>query len=627
MANAGIVNGLLSMPPTVNVYDAKGKYTYQSEFETPLGNPIATLEKEVNRTTTYRFLGNIYGEYTFLEGLVGKVSFGTDVINNKQNRYVPSDIYQGANSNPTGKASVGSKFASTWLNENTLSYSKTFPNSHSLNVVAGYTQQAFEVESSIAGSEAFITDQLEYNDLSSGSVYSQPQSGSSAWALNSYLARINYSINQKYIFTVSGRADGSSRFGKDKKWGYFPSAAFAWNVNKEAFLSGVRAISNLKLRLSAGVTGNQEIGQYLSLATLNSNTYFFGGQTYIGFAPNRIANPELGWETTAQYDAGIDLSLFKNRINFVFDLYAKKTTNLLLNVPVPYTTGQTTALQNYGSVENRGVELGINVENLQGAFTWNTNFVFSINRNKVLTLGDGADYIISGANIAKVGQPLGTFYGYRTNGLFQTGDDIANLPAINPATTKPGDRRYVDINGDGKITQADDRTIIGNAQPKFQGGITNTLSFLNFDLSFFFQGTYGNKLFNQNKQQLELMTGQQNASVTAYERWTTTNPGNTVQLAFEDPASVNTSRYVEDASFLRLKNLTLGYNLPKSISSKIHSSQIRIYVSAQNLITWTKYTGFDPEVSRNEQSTLNQGIDYSIYPSSKSVLGGLSISF
>jgi TonB-linked SusC/RagA family outer membrane protein len=627
VANAGIVNGLLSMPPAVNVRDANGKYTYQSEFETPLGNPIATLEKEVNKTKTYRLLGNVYGEYTFFEGLVAKVSFGTDIINNKQNRYIPSDIYQGANSNPTGKAYVGTRFASTWLNENTLSYSKTFSNKHSFNVVVGYTQQAFETESATAGSQAFISDQLEYNDLGSGSVYTQPESGSSAWALNSYLGRINYSIDQKYIFTVSGRADGSSRFGKDKKWGYFPSAAFAWNISREDFLSSYKTISNLKLRLSAGVTGNQEIGQYLSLATLGSNTYFFGGQTYIGFAPNRIANPDLGWETTAQYDGGIDLSLYKNRINFVFDAYYKKTTNLLLNVPIPYTTGQSTALQNYGSVENKGIELGINTENFTGPFSWNTNFVFSLNRNKVLTLGDGANYIISGANIAQVGQPLGSFYGYQTNGLFQTGDDIANLPTINPATTKPGDRRYIDVNGDGKITQADDRTLIGNAQPKFQGGITNTLSYLNFDLSVFLQGTYGNKLFNQNRQQLELLTGQQNASTAAYERWTPTNPTNDVQRAFEDPAPVNTSRYVENASFLRLKNITLGYNLPKSIASKIHSSQIKVYVSAANLATWTQYTGFDPEVSRNEQSTLGQGIDYSIYPSSKSFLAGLSISF
>jgi TonB-linked SusC/RagA family outer membrane protein len=627
VANAGIVNALLAMPPTVNVRDANGKYTYQSEFETPLGNPIATLEKEINKTKTYRLLGNVYGEYTFLEGLVGKVSFGTDVINNKQNRYIPSDIYQGANSNPTGKAYVGSKFSSTWLNENTLTYSRTFNNKHAFNIVLGYTQQAFESESAVAGSQAFITDQLTYNDLGSGSVYTQPESGSTSWALNSYLGRINYNLSQKYIFTISGRADGSSRFGKANKWGYFPSAAFAWNVSKEDFLSNIKPISNLKLRLSAGITGNQEIGQYLSLATLSSNTYFFGGQTYIGFAPNRILNPELGWETTAQYDGGIDLSFFKNRVNIVFDAYYKKTTNLLLNVPLPYTTGQSTSLQNYGTVENKGVELGINTENLTGLISWNTNFVFSVNRNKVVSLGDGANYIISGANIAQVGAPLGSFYGYKTNGLFQQNDDIVSLPTINPATTKPGDRRYVDINGDGKITQADDRTIIGSAQPKFQGGITNTFSFLNFDLSIFFQGTYGNKLFNQNKQQLELLTGQQNASVAALERWTPTNPTNTIQRAFEDPAAVNTSRYVEDASFLRLKNLTLGYNLPKSIASKIKSSQVKIYVSAQNLFTWTKYTGFDPEVSRNEQSTLAQGIDYSVYPSSKSYLAGLSISF
>lgn len=626
VANGGIVNALLSMPPTVNVRDASGKYTYQSEFETPLGNPIATLEKETNRTTTYRLLGNTYGEYTLLDGLVAKVSFGVDVINNKQNRYVPSDIYQGANSNPTGKASVGTKFSSTWLNENTLTYTKTLDR-HSFNVVVGYTQQAFKSEYVTAGSEAFVTDLLEYNNLGSGSVYSQPSSGESAWALNSYLGRINYSLDQKYIFTVSARADGSSRFGKANKWGYFPSAAFAWNLTKENFLSSVREISNLKLRLSAGITGNQEIGQYLSLATLGTNTYFFGNQTYVGFAPNRISNPELGWETTTQYDGGIDLSLFKNRINVVFDAYYKKTTNLLLNVPIPYTTGQSTSLQNYGTVENKGVELGINTENLTGLFSWNTNFVFSINRNKILSLGDGADYIISGANIAKVGEPLGSFYGYKTNGLFQTGDDIANLPTINPTTTKPGDRRYVDINGDNKITQADDRTLIGNAQPKFQGGITNTLSYLNFDLSVFFQGTYGNKLFNQNKQQLELLTGQQNASTSALERWTPTNPTNVVQRAFEDPAPVNTSRYVEDASFLRLKNVTLGYTLPKSIASRIRSSQIKVYVSAQNLLTWTRYTGFDPEVSRNEQSTLTQGIDYSVYPASKSYQAGLSISF
>ncbi|MDB5240685.1 MAG: TonB-dependent receptor plug [Spirosoma sp.] len=626
IANGGIVNALLAMPPTVPVRKANGEYTYQSEFETPLGNPVATLEKEINKTTTYRLLGNVFGEYSLATGLTAKISFGADVINNKQNRYVPSSIYQGANASATGTAAVGSKFASSWLNENTLNYSRQLGGNHSINAVIGYTQQAYQNESVLAGSQQFVTDQLAYNDLGSGSVYTQPASSASKWALNSFLGRLNYSLDQKYILTISARADGSSRFGKDRKWGYFPSAAFAWNASRESFFSAIPSVSNLKLRLSAGITGNQEIGQYLSLATLATNTYFFNNQTVIGFAPNRISNPDLGWETTAQYDMGIDLGLFKNRLSIVFDAYFKRTGNLLLNVPIPYTTGQSTSLQNYGTVENKGFELGINSQNLRGKLAWNTNLVFSLNRNKVISLGEGANYIISGANIAKVGEPLGSFYGYKTNGIFQTSDNIAELPTIDPTKTKPGDRRYVDINGDKKITQADDRTILGNAQPKFIGGLTNSFSYQNFDLSIFFQGSYGNQLFNQNKQQLELLTGQQNASVTALDRWTPTTPGNTIQRALEDPAPVNTSRYVEDASYLRLKNLTLGYHLPNGIASKIRSSQIKVYVTAQNLFTWTRYSGYDPEVSRYEQSTLNLGIDYSVYPSSKAYLAGLIIS-
>lgn len=628
VANYSIIRALLLMPPTVSVYDDEGNYTYQSEFETPLGNPVATLEKEINNTTTYRVLGNVFAEYRLAEGLTAKVSLGADIANNKQNRYIPSDIYQGANSNPTGKAYVGSKFVVNWLNENTLSYTRNFGGNHSFNAVAGFTQQGYSNETAVAGSQAFITDLLTYNDLGSGSIYTQPESGAAQWALTSYLARVNYSYNRKYFLTVSGRADGSSRFGKDNKWGYFPSAAVAWNVTRENFFPVTPVISNLKVRLSAGITGNQEIGQYQSLATLNSSTYFFSDQIYIGFAPNRIANPDLGWETTAQYDGGIDLSLFHNRLNVVFDVYYKKTTDLLLNVPLPYTTGQSSSLQNYGSVQNKGVELSLNSDILdRGNFLWNSQLVFSANRNKVLSLGDDAGYIISGASIVKVGEPLGSFYGYLTNGLFQTGDDIASLPTINPANTFPGDRRYVDLNGDGKITQADDRAVIGSAQPRFLGGFTNNFSYHNIDLSIFFQGSYGNRIFNVNRQELESLSGQQNASVTALDRWTPENPSNLIHRPYEDPSTVNTDRYVEDASFLRLKNVTLGYNLPKKLTSRMKLDRVRVYISAQNFLTWTDYSGYDPEVSRNEQSTISQGIDNSVYPVSKSYQAGLSVSF
>lgn len=624
-ANANVVSTLLLLPPTVSIYDSAGNYTLQSPFEVALGNPIATLEKEINQTKTFRFLGIIYGEYAIIPGLTARVSVGADIINNKQNRYLPSSLYEAYTVN--GSASVGAKSVNTLLNENTLTYTRKIKE-HNLTVLAGYTQQSYKSENVTASAQGFVSDLLTYNNLSSGSLSVIPVSSAADWSLKSFIGRINYSLASKYYITVTARADGSSRFGKNNKWGYFPSAALAWNAGNEHFLKGSKLISNLKLRVSAGVTGNQEIGQYQSLATLTNNGYLIGNVLSVGFAPNRIANADLSWEKTAQYDAGIDIGLLKNRISIVLDAYYKRTSALLLTVPIPYTTGYSTSLQNYGTVANKGIELSVNTQNISTKnFTWNTNLVFSLNRNKIISLGQGVSYLISDPLIAKVGEALGSFYGYQSNGLFQLDDDISKLPTIDPATTKPGDRRYADINGDGKITQADDRTIIGHAQPKFLAGLTNNVSWKNFDLTVFLYGSYGNELFNQNRQQLELLSGQQNAASSALDRWTNTNPSNEVQRAKEDPAPVTASRYVEDASYLRLKNLTLGYSLPQAIARIIRLKQLRVYVSANNLVTWTKYTGYDPDVSKNEQATLTQGVDYGAYPNAKSFLAGINITF
>ncbi|GAA4800678.1 TonB-dependent receptor [Olivibacter ginsenosidimutans] len=625
IAEDNIVRSLLLMPPTVPIWDANGAYTYQSAFETPLGNPIATLTQETNQSNTSRILGNAYGEYQIADGLTAKISFGADIINNKENRYIPTTLYQGANSNATGTAAVGAKTVSSWLNENTLSYVKTFGEKHTINAVIGFTQQAYRAETVTAGSQGFSTEQLTYNDLGSGVVYTKPTSGSSEWALNSFLARVNYSLDDKYLFTVTARADGSSRFGANHRWGYFPSAAFAWNASKERFLNLPDVINNLKLRLSAGLTGNQEIGVYQSLSTLASSTYFFGGATVIGYAPNRIGNPDLGWESTAQYDAGIDIALANSRFTFTVDAYYKHTSDLLLDVPLPYTTGQSTSLQNYGKVSNKGLEFALNSQNTSGAFNWSSALTFSLNRNKVLSLGEGVESIISGVSIAQVGQPLGSFYGLKTNGIFQLSDDIANLP-VYLTKNQPGDQRYVDKNGDNVITTSGDRFILGNAQPKFLGGLSNNLSYKNVDLNILFQGSYGNKIFNQNKQQLEILSGQQNASITALDRWTPENQGNVIPRAYEDPAAEASDRYVEDASYLRLKNLTIGYTFPLHLLSTTSNAKLRIYVAAQNLITWTNYTSYDPEVSKNGQSTLTQGIDYGVYPNAKLFTGGINLT-
>ncbi len=621
-ANSSVVSTLLLLPPTVSIYDANGNYTLQSPFEVALGNPIATLNQEINKTTTFRLLGSFSAEYSILENLVAKVLVGGDIINNKQNRYIPSSLFEGYTTG--GSASVGSKFVSTWLNENTLSYTKAI-NEHNFNVLAGYTQQSYQNESVIANARGFVSDLLTYNNISSGSLNVLPASSASAWTLQSFLGRVNYNFDRKYYLTLTARADGSSRFGKNNKWGYFPSAALAWNLSNESFLEKWTFVNNLKLRLSAGITGNQEIGQFQSLATLSNNAYIFGDQLAVGFAPTRIANPNLSWEKTTQIDFGFDLGLFNDRISLTFDAYRKETSALLLTVPVPYTTGYTTSLQNYGTVENQGFELALNTQNTRGKFQWTSNILFSINRNKILSLGDGVQYLISDPNIAQVGQPLGAFFGFQSAGLLQTGQDVEKIPVIDPATTKPGDRLYTDINGDGKITQADDRTIIGYAQPKFLAGLTNNFEYKGFDLSVFFYASYGNQIFNQNRQQLELLSGQQNAASSALERWTLTNPSNTVQRAKEDPAPVTTSRYVEDASYLRLRTLTFGYTFPKGKLKAIKN--LRLYVLANNPLTISKYTGYDPDVSRNEQSTLQQGIDYGSYPIAKSYQFGLNIGF
>jgi TonB-linked SusC/RagA family outer membrane protein len=626
IADKGVVRALTLMPPVVPVRNETGEYTYQSEFESAMGNPVATLEKEINHSTTYRLFGNVYGEYDLGKGFSAKISFGTDVITNKENLFIPSSIYQGTNSTADSKATVGSKTSYSWLNENTLNYTKTI-RKHSFTLLAGYTQQAFRMERVLAGSQGFVTDLLSYNDLGSGSTYNQPGSSSGEWALNSVLGRINYAYQSKYLATVTFRADGSSRFGKNEKWGYFPSAALAWNVTNDSFVTLPEQITNLKARVSIGVTGNQEIGVYNSLATLANNVYYFGGNTAVGFSPDRIGNPDLGWEKTLQYDAGIDVALFKNKLTIVIDAYYKKTTDLLLKVPLPYTTGQSEAFLNYGAVANKGLEVEIGTNFKLGNVVWSSNLTYSINRNKILSLGEDSedDYIINGVSIAKVGQPLGSFYGLKTNGIFQSDDDIANLP-VYLTKNKPGDQRYVDVNNDGKITAADDRIIIGNAEPDFIGGFINNFGYRNFDLNIFFQGSFGNQVYNRNKEQLEILSGQQNVSITALDRWTPENPGNEVPRAYEDPAVVINSRNVEDASYLRLKELSFGYSLPGKLISKLSISSLRIFVSAQNLITLTGYSGFDPEVSTN-QETINQGIDNQSYPNAKSIHGGLSIKF
>ncbi|MCU7552691.1 TonB-dependent receptor [Chitinophagaceae bacterium LB-8] len=623
VAPNGIVSALLTMPPTATIYEPDGSYTLRNPFENIFSNPIAALNEQKNKTTTNRLFGTASGEYTILNGLELKVLLGTDVSNTKESSYIPSTIYEGASTN--GAASSGAINTISWLNENTLSYSKKFSR-HTIDALGGFTQQEFQRDIIRAGAQQFVTDDLEDNSLQSGATVVKPYSDNTRWVLHSFLGRVNYNFDQKYFLTASLRADGSSRFGKGNKWGYFPSAALSWKLSSEPFFDHLLPVINdLKLRASFGTTGNLEIGEYQSLSTLTSLTYLFGNTIVTGFTPNRLANSELGWETTYQYDAGVDVGLFHNRLTLTLDGYYKKTKDLLLNVEIPWTTGQPSSLQNFGSVQNKGFELGLNSRNFTGAFQWNTGINASINRNEVLSIGNGAQQYISGNYIIQVGQPLGLFYGTVTDGILQSHEVSEKGKYTGSAAPKGGDRLYKDINGDGTFTTAADRAIIGSAQPDIIYGISNDFSWKGFDLSIFFQGSEGNKILNSNKQTLELFTGQQNASAAALDRWTTTNPSNTIPRAKLDPAPVFSDRFIEDGSFVRLKTLTIGYSVPRALLQKVKLSNLRFYLIGQNLFTWTKYTGFDPEVTSG--NNVSPGTDAGIYPISKVINAGVTVNF
>ncbi len=641
VAPAGVVPAILLMTPTTPIYNPDGSFFMKNIFEGSYGNPINTLYNQINTTATSRVLGNISGDYKITPDLTARVLAGVDLIDNKQNRYLPSTVYEGQGYSGIGE--VGTLNSFNWLNENTLTYTKKLGRSN-LNVLAGFTQQKFKAEGAITGSSGFVSDYDTYNNLGSGSITSvsgsgfaiAPSSSSNIWALKSYLGRVNYGFDGKYLLTLTLRADGSSKFAPGHQWASFPSAAIAWNASSENFLKNVEQISQLKFRLSAGQTGNSDIPAYQSFSQLGYYRYNFGNTTVAGFAPNSLANPNLTWEKTTQYDFGFDFGLLKDRITLTADIYYKKTTNLLLYLPLPATSGLTiitnTAItnpqqyENVGSVQNKGFELSLNTHNLTGSFVWNTSLVFALNRNKVLSLGgNGVNQFIPDSSlpsILKVGEPIGSFIGYKTNGLIKAGG-----PALTPAAnTSPGGQAYVDINGDGKITQSADRVILGNAQPKFTGGLTNTFSYKGVDLSIFLQGSYGNKIYNQQRNVLELGTGYTNATTTLLNRWTPTNTNTDVHSAFQDPAPTISDRFIENGSYLRLKSLSLGYTIPTSVVSKSPIKKIRIFLTAQNLITWTKYTGYDPEVSSNEQSAITSGVDNGAYPNSKSIIAGLGIT-
>ncbi|TPG33892.1 SusC/RagA family TonB-linked outer membrane protein [Flavobacterium pectinovorum] len=624
--NIGAVTSILYAPPTAPVYAPDGSY---NRFIGPdgsfYGNPVASLLEIKNLSRTDRVMGNIFLDYKITKDLLFKISFGGDQINVKDDYYMPAFIQ---NTGQNAKARIGVNQSFSWLNENTLTYTKTFAAKHNFTALGGFTRQKFTAENVTTGADKFVNDVLGDGSLGTGAIVVPPTSNVNEWALESYIARINYGYDNRYLVTLTGRADGSSRFGESNKFSFFPSGSVAWRVSEEDFMKSTqKIISNLKLRTSYGQTGNTEIPTYRSLAALGgTSNYPIGGVITSGVASTRVANPNLKWETTSQFDAGVDLSLFSNRINFVADYYDKRTKDLLLDVQIPGTSGYQTSLQNVGSVRNHGIELALNTVNFDGDFKWKTSFNITFNKNEVTDLGGdyerpagggSASKAIANTGILRVGEPVGLFYGYVTDGLFQTQAEVDAGIASGQAGVKLGDRRYKDINGDGKL-DAKDRAILGYAQPDFFYGMTNTFSYKNFDLNVLINGVQGNDVLNLNvNAETDINAPGSN------NRWTPTNTNTDVPRTTKETRLTN--KQVEDGSYLRIQNISFGYEMPKIVFKNTFVESIRLYVSLQNYFTFTNYKGYNPDVNSFGQDNLSIGVDRGGYPAAKTFLMGLNV--
>ncbi|MBN8820798.1 MULTISPECIES: TonB-dependent receptor [unclassified Spirosoma] len=663
VGDAGIIQAALVMPPTIQPYYPGGlygqilgnnEYATATSYVASVISPLNVLEnpnyKDIEERA--RLLGVGYAELTPVKGLVIRTNLGLDFRNYWNNYYRPStanDIGTGVltpgqpNPNINNIVSRHSEFRNlNYAWDNTATYHRQINDVHDLTVLAGYSVQRNSDESTgtMGPPGRFDNDLVTY--VTAASLING-SGGKEEWSLLSYLGRINYGYKERYLLTAAVRRDGSSRFAANHKWAVFPSVSVGWRVSEEPFLKNIHLLSDLKLRASYGVTGNFNIGNYRSVALLGKDNYNFGlndGTLATGYAPSNAANPNLTWETNRQTDVGLDIGVFNNRFSLSADYYYRITDGLLYNRPVPGSSGFTTVYGNIGTIENKGFELAINSVNTTGALRWTTNFNFSLNRNKVIQLGDKNEPIRTVSQntvtqVTQVGRPFADFYGYPIDGIFRNQADVDANPAqkFNSAT-RPGDTKFVDTNGDGKITP-DDRTILGNPQADFLYGMTNRITYRGFSLDVQFQGVQGGKIVLLTSR----FIGNNNLSLNNLQeptinRWRSeTNPGEGVQPRISStnyPSSgLNESllaRYLQDGTYLRLRNVTLAYNLPSAFAKKAHLAGARVFASGQNLFTLSKYIGYNPEVSQNGEDVTTPGIDYGVYPLARTITVGLTLS-
>ncbi len=619
--SAGITNSFvyaLLMPPVINVYNADGSYNFNNPYEyayfaigNQSANPVYDLKESVAENINNYLLSNVWASYR-IGDLLLKATIGLNSEKLMQNYF--SGAYTSLGLATQGIGGTGNRQTDIWQQEYTASYNSFIGDNHFLDALVGYTRQESTSTFSNIRTNHYTNETLKQYNLGDGSGTYTPQTGISESELNSLIARVNYTLLDRYNATATFRADNSSRFSKDHRWGYFPSLGLSWNVDQESFLRDIEAVSSLKVRLSGGLVGNQEIPDYAFSTSYATGSY--GGSS--SYAKQNTANDKLKWETTASYNLGFDLALLHHRVNVVFDAYYKKTSDLLLVVPMGFASGVTSQLQNVGNVVNKGIELSVNATLLQRKkLLWTVSANAAYNKNEITDMGTTND-VIQGSDkqqILRRGESLGSFYGLQFVGIVQQDEDVSKLPTINGQTPQPGDLKYADINGDNRI-DGNDRIILGSTQPDIVYGLSTQLRYGHFDFSASFAGSYGNKLYNALQRRLELTGDSYNVLTTVKDSWTPQYGGNTLPLASKArPFDYIDSRYVQNASYLKLRNLTIGYTLQPS-NFKIQ--KIRVYATSSNLFTITPYEGYDPEVS--------SGTDSGAYPASRTFTFGVNVT-
>lgn len=579
-------------------------------------NPFIGIDNAFYKATVYRTIGKAFANINIAKGLKFSSDFSVDNLNQNEESYYGSLTFRN-----TGTANGDGQNISTFvINTNTnnfFSYNTMFGEKSAFDAILGTSYQKSTTKYSTLEGQDFPSD--SYIKLGSAATKVTATSNESAFSFLSYFFRANYKYNDRYLVGFSVRADGSSRFGANNKYGYFPAGSVAWIASEEDFLKDSETVNLLKIRASYGLTGNAQIGNY-SARGLFSGTGAYGGSA--GQIPTQIANPDLTWEKTKQLDIGLDFGILKNRITGTFDYYKKNTTELLLNVPIPQTTGFSVKTQNLGKLKNTGFELGLNSDNLVGAFKWSTSVTAAINNNKITDLG-GQVLNANEINAAIAGQPIGVFYLPEYAGVdAATGDAVYYLNTTDASGN-------VNRGKTNDINQAQ-RIFAGNPNPKYTFGFGNTFSFKNFDLNIFFQGVQGNMIFNAGGQYMSASASNGYDNQTADQMAYWNKPGDVTQVPeprlFYANGTGNSTRYLSDGSYLRLKTLTFGYNFTPAILSKIKLSKLRIYASGQNLLTLTGYKGWDPEVNADYQSTnINQGVDFYSAPQPRVISFGINI--